>query len=233
MDLSLILWIGGMIFSLGVFAVKVGFGLSFSRMKWKGILLTLSFYFLLFIVIAMLSGRLIELLEPLLREGPYLHALMATIMIAWGIYLIKHGHGKATKINPHSMLLLIPCPVCLTAITFSVWAGINAIKLPSYLVGLGLGLVFTSLSLIFMGITRLRSSISPHINLGLSMIGIGIYFLGSLIVPAKIEEAKGVYESFLYKNTSFALKDVGGVLTIMLIAMLIGFFVYKRLENRE
>ncbi len=233
MDLSLILWIGGMIFSLGVFAVKVGFGLSFSRMKWKGILLTLSFYFLLFIVIAMLSGRLIELLEPLLREGPYLHALMATIMIAWGIYLIKHGHGKATKINPHSMLLLIPCPVCLTAITFSVWAGINAIKLPSYLVGLGLGLVFTSLSLIFMGITRLRSSISPHINLGLSMIGIGIYFLMSLIVPAKIEEAKGVYESFLYKNTSFALKDVGGVLTIMLIAMLIGFFVYKRLENRE
>ncbi|MFZ6007887.1 MAG: DUF2162 family putative transporter, partial [Nitrospirota bacterium] len=84
MDLNIILWIGGMLFSLGIFAVKVGFGLGFSKIKWKGIFLTLSMYLVLFVLIAVLSERLIQLLEPVLRKGPYLHALMAAGMIAWG-----------------------------------------------------------------------------------------------------------------------------------------------------
>ena len=94
MDLNIILWIGGMLFSLGIFAVKVGFGLGFSGMKWKGVLLTLSLYLVLFVAIAVLSGHLIKFLEPVLRKGPYLHALMAAGMIGWGIYLLR---GKLIK----------------------------------------------------------------------------------------------------------------------------------------
>ena len=168
MDLNIILWIGGMLFSLGIFAVKVGFGLGFSRMRWKGILMTLSLYLMLFVAIAVLSGQLIRLLEPVLRKGPYLHALMAAGMIGWGILLLRRQtteHRTQTKLKfkiqnskinnselstLNSLLLLIPCPVCLTAMTFSTWAALNVIKLPTYIVGIGLGVVFVTLSLFFL-----------------------------------------------------------------------------------
>ena len=264
MDLNIILWIGGMLFSLGIFAVKVGFGLGFSGMKWKGVLLTLSLYLVLFVAIAVLSGHLIKLLEPVLRKGPYLHALMAAGMIGWGIYLLrgqtdkrvmpakagiqtlsfrKQGtitkeldsrfHGNDSKyiftensvpVTHHSLLLLVPCPVCLGAMTFSTWAALNVIRLPSYIVGLGLGIVFVGLSLLFLGITRLKSSMPPRISLGLSMMGIGIYFMASLVLPAKIEEAKGVYMSFLADSSGIDINNAAGVLAVLLITALIGYF---------
>ena len=95
MDLNIILWIGGMLFSLGIFAVKVGFGLGFSRIKWKGVLMTLFLYLMLFVAIAVLSGQLIRLLEPVLRKGPYLHALMAMGMDWVGNSLIEKTDNSA------------------------------------------------------------------------------------------------------------------------------------------
>ncbi len=244
MDLNIILWIGGMLFSLGIFAVKVGFGLGFSGMKWKGVLLTLSLYLMLFVVVAVLSGQLIKLLEPVLRKGPYLHALMAMAMIVWGIVLLRKQraeHRTQTQIPPYppflkggltlnSLLLLVPCPVCLTAMTFSTWAALNVIKLPAYIVGLGLGIVFVGLSLLFLGITRFKSSMSPRISLGLSMMGIGIYFMASLVLPAKIEEARGMYQSFLTEGANIDMNNSIGVFAILFVVFVIGYFANKKSE---
>ena len=270
MDLNIILWIGGMLFSLGIFAVKVGFGLGFSRMRWKGILITLSLYLMLFVAIAVLSGHLIKLLEPVLRKGPYLHALMAAGMLGWGIHLLRgqtdkkvmpakagiqmlsfrkqgtitkeldsrfHGNdskyiftGNSVPVTHHSLLLLIPCPVCLTAMTFSTWAALSVIKLPAYIVGLGLGIVFVGLSLLFLGITRLKSSMSPRISLGLSMMGIGIYFMASLVLPAKIEEARGMYQSFLTEGSNIEMHNSIGVFAILFVSFIIGYFANKKSE---
>lgn len=251
MDLNIILWIGGMLFSLGIFAVKVGFGLGFSGMSWKGVLLTLSLYLMLFVAIAVLSGHLIKLLEPVLRKGPYLHALMAAGMIAWGIHLLREQRTENrsqtklkfkiqnSKINNselstlNSLLLLIPCPVCLTAMTFSTWAALNVIRLPAYIVGLGLGIVFVGLSLLFLGITRFKSSMSPRISLGLSMMGIGIYFMASLVLPAKIEEARGMYQSFLTEGANIGMNNSIGVFAILFIAFVIGYFANKKVEVKQ
>ena len=76
MELNIILWTGGMLFTLSIFAVKVGFGLGLGGMRWKGIFLILVSYLVLFIFVAMFSEQLMRLLEPVLRKGPYLHALM-------------------------------------------------------------------------------------------------------------------------------------------------------------
>jgi predicted transporter len=251
MDLNIVLWIGGMLFSLGIFAIKVGFGLGFSRMRWKGILITLSLYLMLFVVVAVLSGQLIRLLEPVLRKGPYLHALMAMGMIGWGILLLRRQtteHRTQTKLKfkiqnskinnselstLNSLLLLIPCPVCLTAMTFSTWAALNVIRLPSYIVGLGLGTVFIGLSLLFLGIARLKSSMSPRISLGLSMMGIGIYFMASLVLPAKIEEAKGVYKSFLTEGSNIALNNSIGVFALLFVALVVGYLTNKKSEVKQ
>lgn len=248
MDLNIILWIGGMLFSLGIFAVKVGFGLGFSGMKWKGVLLTLSLYLMLFVVVAVLSGQLIKLLEPVLRKGPYLHALMAMGMIIWGIVLLKKRrteHRTQTrlkfkiqnaKINNselstlNSLLLLIPCPVCLSAMTFSTWAALSVVKLPSILVGIGLGIVFAALTLAVIRMTRLKQASNPEISLGLGMIAIGLYFMASLYIPARIEEAKGVYKSFLSEGSNVALNNSIGVFALLFVALVIGYLTNKKRE---
>ena len=231
MDLSIILWTFGMLFTLSIFAVKVGFGLGFGGMRWKGIFLTLFLYLLLFGIIAMLSEHLIKILEPILRKGPYLHAVMAMAMIVWGMILLRNSdcsHQKPTTHIPHSALLLIPCPVCLTAMTFSTWAALSVIKLPAHLVGLGLGIVFCLLSLLFCCILKfIARNSSPRIGISLGMIVIGLYFLASLIIPAKIEEAKGIYRSFLTGANNIDLNNSIGVFALLFSAMLIGFFAKR------
>ncbi len=255
MDLNIILWIGGMLFSLSIFAIKVGFGLGFSRIRWKGIFLTLSMYLALFVLIATLSEQLIKILEPVLRKGPYLHAAMALGMIVWGILLLRaqnKGHRGQTNSRfknensqiidselptLNSLLLLVPCPICLTAMTFSVWSALNVVKFPAGLVGLGLGFVFILLSLtVYFSlklITFNSSLITQRIGLGLSMMAIGLYFIASLFIPVKIEEAKGVYMSFLAENANTALNDSIGVFIVLFAAMLIGFLLNKRTEVKE
>jgi len=61
MGLNILLWIGGMLFSLGIFAVKVGLGLGCGQYKTKGIALTLIGYTALFMVIAWASEWLMQL----------------------------------------------------------------------------------------------------------------------------------------------------------------------------
>jgi predicted transporter len=241
MDLNIILWIGGMLFSLGIFAVKVGFGLGFSKIKWKGIFLTLSMYLVLFVAIAVLSGQLINMLEPVLKKGPYLHALMAAGMIGWGIYLVRQsgsatGNSEKTTVLPSyrsAALLLIPCPVCLSAMTFSTWAALNVIKLPSLIVGIGLGVTFALLTLTIVGLTRIKQTSSPEISLGLGMIAIGLYFIASLFLPAKIEEAKGVYKSFLTEGGNIDINHGIGVFALLFAALVGGYLINKKQEAKK
>lgn len=243
MDLNIILWVGGMLFSLGIFAVKVGFGLGFGRMRWKGILITLSLYLTLFVVIAVLSGYLIKLLEPVLRKGLYFHALMAAGMIAWGIYLLRdqktevrrqiNSKNNSLLVTRHSLLLLIPCPICLSAMTFSTWAALSVIKLPPVVVGIGLGIVFALLTLAVIGLARVRKASSPGISLGLSMISIGLYFILSLYLPAKIEEARGMYQSFLTEGANIDMNNSIGVFAILFVVFVIGCFANKKMEAKK
>ncbi|MFH1097574.1 MAG: DUF2162 domain-containing protein [Candidatus Desantisbacteria bacterium] len=260
MDINITLWIVGILFTLSILAIKLGFGLGFSGLRWQGICGILFSYLTLFILIAIFSSQLIKFLEPVLRKGPYLHAGMALGMIIWGMYILirqsavgnwqpkasiqkaEHsplikgvrglsprretvGSRQKSECNLHALWLIIPCPVCLTAITFCTWAALGVIKLPALIVGLGMGGSFVLLSLLFLTLARVsRKSTNPRISLGLCMIAIGGYFLASLILPAKIEEARGVYHSFLVEGNGMALNDSVGVFMVLLLAALIGFF---------
>ncbi len=255
MDVNLVLWMGGMLFSLSIFVVKVGFGLGLGQLRWKGIFLTLCLYLGVFMLAAVFAASLIKILEPVVRKGPYLHAFMALGMVAWGIYVIRklagpgtgcsipfahqdhQGKDPARVTQPSALVLLLPCPVCLTAITFSTWAALHVVKLPALAVGSGLGVIFILLSLLayfFIRLFTLKSTIAnKRTALGLSMIGIGLYFLMSLVIPAHIEAAKTVYQSFATEGSSMAIGDHLGVFLLLLAAVLVGFFGNKRREVSE
>ncbi|MEW6619137.1 MAG: DUF2162 domain-containing protein [bacterium] len=222
MGLDVILWTIGTLFTLGIFSVKVGFGLGFGRMGWKVIGMTLAGYVALFVLIAMFSEHLINLLEPVLRKGPYLHLFIATGMVVWGFFILRNPHECKTEgemLKP-SLLLIIPCPICLMAITFSIWAALSVIKLPAMLVGFGMGMTFAIFSFLLLMVTRKRKS---AISLGLSMMGIGLYFIAALFLPAKIEEARGIYNSFVNEGSGLALNNQIGVFVVLLGAILTGF----------
>lgn len=228
MDLNILLWTGGMLFSLGIFALKVGSGLGYGGVGRKGILLTLGLYLALFEAIALLADRLLKLLEPLLRGGPWLHGVMALGMILWGVVIImKKGNGTSPS---SSLALLLPCPVCLSAMTFSTWAALNSLPLLPWAVGLLLGSAFSIMTLLVTWCTgKPGTSRRSAPSLGLAMIIIGLYFIASLFLPLKVEQARGMYGSFVTELQPAAASGADGALLAALLvsALLAGFFIRK------
>jgi predicted transporter len=225
----------GTLFSLGIFAVKVGFGLGYGRFKAKGIILTLAGYALLFVTIALLSGKLMELAMPILKKGPYIHLLMAAGMIVWGVYMLRGGHGHkhapsgiGDNTFKSSLLLIVPCPVCLSAMSFSTWTALGALQMPPALVGLGLGLSFAFLTLVFLVLSRFGKSAHPEASLGLAMVAIGLYFIGSLLLPTKIEEGRAMYASFTGTGGSADTSNMAGMLLILGAALAMGWFLRQK-----
>jgi predicted transporter len=236
MNLNIILWIGGMLFSLGIFALKVGLGLGYGRVGRRGIALTLGGYMGLFMLIAVAAEWLMRILQPILAKGPWLHTLLATGMIAWGMVVIfgkRHEHQAADCCErpPRAhLLMLVPCPVCLTAMTFSIWAALNAITLPPLVTGLCLGSAFALMALVVALIARPRSAGTSETSLGMAMIVVGLYFIASLFLPAKIEATRGMYSSFISENRIAQSTDATGVMIFILLLALAGYLA-GRSEN--
>jgi heme/copper-type cytochrome/quinol oxidase subunit 4 len=114
--------------------------------------------------------------------------------------------------------------------TFSTWAALSVIKLPAPVVGLGLGIVFVLLTLAVVGLTRFKQTSNPEISLGLGMIAIGLYFISSLFLPRKIEEAKAVYQSFLSEGMGIDAGNMAGVIIILILAGLVGYLTNLKKE---
>lgn len=238
-DLSIFLWMGGMLFGLAAFAVKVGFGLALGRCGGKGTVATLGVYLLLFVIIAAFSGVIMDFFGPILRKGPYLHGIMAAGMAAWGIVTLKGIAKGATEKNPYgeddvhshthplsgSFLLLVPCPVCLTAMAFSTWTALSVVRAPAGLLGLGLGLSFCIMTLLVVVLVRMRRTEHPETALGLVMITLGLYFAAALFLPAKIEEARAMYMAKAKEVIPLVSRDVLGIMTVLAFCILVGFVV--------
>ncbi len=239
MDLNIMLWIGGMLFSLGIFAVKVGLGLGYGRFSRKQTALILAGYTALFMFIAVAAERLMKLAGPLLKKGPYTHTLLAVGLIVWGVIVIfksnglKEGGGPkaAEGFKTASLLMIVPCPICLSAMIFSTYAALNAVSQPPLLLGLCLGVVFSVMALLVTLTARLRTGDMPQTSLGMAMITVGLYFVFSLFLPAKIEAARGMYASFLTENQAPASGNTGAVMAFMLVLLVAGFFIRKKREE--
>ncbi|MFN4131894.1 MAG: DUF2162 domain-containing protein, partial [Caldimicrobium sp.] len=219
----------GTFFSLSIFSVKVGLGLAYGSINSKGILTTLFIYLILFIFMAYLAEKTLFILYPLLKKGPYLHMIMAIGMTLWGVFLLiksDQRHGLS------ALPLLIPCPVCLSAMAFSVLSLREVFKVSPLVLGLFLGVSFVSIATILILYSKFRQGSFPKFNLSFAMIILGLYYLLALYVPQKIEEAKAVYSTFLQRE-GFHIVWQGLPIILLLIGTAIFGYIIKTMEGRK
>jgi hypothetical protein len=74
--------------------------------------------------------------------------------------------------------------------TFTTWAALGVIKQPPLLLGLAFSLL---------------------VPLGMAMIGVGLYFVGSLFLPAKIEAARALFAATANEGSTPIGQDRLGV----------------------
>ena len=233
----------GILFSMGIFAVKSGFGLNYYLGTCSGIPKRLggaALFTVLYGLIFMLCAVLISttelmawfpLFQIIISHAMALHFFLAILMVIWSLSLIKtkKDHNARTR---SWMLLALPCPVCMVVIFLSVafltaYAP-NHVKEAISLLFLG----FMALNLSTLGVLSIlekRTHTKPEHLLGNAMLFIALYFLMSVIIMPQFTGIEEIYsislhgspaeQNFLMEKlwsfTLIALLFIGGTLTTL------------------
>ena len=233
----------GIVFSMGIFAVKSGFGLNYylgtchgTPKRLGGTAVFTVLYGLIFIFCTALISTTdimawFPLFQLIISHAMTLHFFLAILMGLWSISLIKNSHTNSVKTRSW-MLLALSCPVCMVVIFLSV----------AFLSAYAPGHLNQAVSLLFMGFMGLNLGTlavlsirerhrhtPPEHLLGNAMLFIAIYFLLSVIIMPQFTGIEEIYslslhasppeQSFLMeKRWSFALialMFISGTLTTL------------------
>ena len=233
----------GVLFSIGIFAVKSGVGLAFMARPpgrpWARLLgfgLYAMAHALIIFSAAVLLPRF-DLLQHLaavqtfIGSGMLVHLAMAAWMAAWGLVLLRQGQSSRAS-SRGWILLVMPCPVCITVILLS--SSVLMVCFPAYPLRLA-----TILYGAFMGISILAafgahrygrlSGMPPQHLLGGSMLLLALYFLVSVNVMPQFTDLDKVYRMACSGDQASASILPGMSLAACLAAVfLIAFFKTTR-----
>ncbi|MCF6291478.1 MAG: DUF2162 domain-containing protein [Desulfobacterales bacterium] len=193
----------GLAFSVGIFAVKSGAGLSYLFRREPGPLRRLAAvcgflagYGTVFWLAWFLVSR-IDLLARLdtvmlfFKNGMTLHFLLAGLLLLWGVALLKKGPGSEAG-SRGWLLLILPCPVCFSVILFS--GGFLHILLPD--VPWLFGWLFVGFTLVSLGsglgLTLFGKGNAEH-GLGTVMVLAALYFLLTIAVAPQFGDIERIY----------------------------------------
>ncbi|CAN2046135.1 DUF2162 [Candidatus Magnetomoraceae bacterium gMMP-1] len=262
-DMELKSLILGLSFTLGIFAIKSGVGLNYflsQKKNLKSRLIFFSFYSLIYFAIFMLSSWFLrkiaiasyfDSMQSLLKSGMLIHFIMAGLLLLWGVLFLKgkHRHNlelkngdsggfqKKEKYSFGWLVLVIPCPVCVTTIFFSV--GFLAAFFPDsghwpvFLAYNGFILI-ALLSIIITNFLQSKSGQSPEFILGSAMIMIASYFLLSMILIPQFGDVDKIYRLAMYKGEKEVI-NIANILYfygIMLTFFGFGFFIMQQKIRR-
>lgn len=209
----------GILFSIGIFAIKSGVGLSYffqRKMKLKkklaALLLYAGGYLFIFLGVFHILKHLnflqyFEIIRNMMESGMLIHVIMATFMAVYGFMLLKRPPNQSPAMSGW-LILVLPCPVCLTAILFSVAfllayfpeAGKTAV-LTTY-AGF---LLINFLTVILMNAWSVGSRSTPETILGAAMLMISVYFLLSVVIMPQFGDIDKIYRLALYKGEQPAM----------------------------
>lgn len=238
----------GILFSMGIFAVKSGVGLNYlvRRAKrpgtilgvlcgWSGaylIVFGLVFYILRYIDFL---GN-IEMIQNLISSGMLVHVAMAAFMAAYGLMLLKK-RDHAGKSASGWLLLVFPCPVCLTVILFTL------AFLLAYFPATGWGAVLATyagfvgvalLTLVLMKTIFAKEHFSPEAVLGSAMLLIAVYFIVSIVIMPQFGDIEKIYRLAAYqgRHTEISLDHAGWLGLTIAAFFTMGFTSTRRTIRR-
>lgn len=204
----------GIVFSMGVFAVKTGLGMHYyvhrnadskNRMRFLGVFGLV--YGGLFAASALFLKQIdlaahFESLQAFLKSGMLVHFIMAFLMSFWGIRLLRQTAAKTPKSRVW-LMLVIPCPVCMTVILFNVGF------LMAYFPDGGMMAVACACAG-FLGISMLSGFAIGRLNrkakasleslLGSGMLLIAAYFCLSVFIMPQFADVDKIYRLAAYRG---------------------------------
>jgi len=237
----------GIVFAMGIFAVKSGVGIHYlltQKEGGKSRLAFLSGYSLVYLFLFLFCAYIIhnidiisyfETVQRFLKYGMILHVLMAVGLLVWGILLLR-SRGKSAKGKHAWMALIIPCPVCITVIFLSLSFLISYFPHAVHMAAISAYLAFmgiVSATIIIMAFWRCNSSSTPELNIGTAMVLIAIYFLLSIIILPQFGNVGRIYRLAAYQGetqltSSHELLSLCSVITAFLVW---GFIRMKKKLN--
>lgn len=201
----------GILFSIGIFALKGGVGLSYylsgtvSKRAKAGVcsLYALS-YLLVFLISALILEKIdlirhLDVIQGFVQSGMLVHFIMACMLVVWGVCLLRRT-GKPARKSRGWLLLAVPCPVCMTVIFFSVGFLMTCFPDSGKTVTLliyGAFILINLIGLALMGFWKKRRETSPESLLGGAMLLIAFYFLLSVTVMPQFADAEEIYRMAL------------------------------------
>lgn len=230
----------GLVFSLGIFALKNGLGMHYLlqarllRVRTK-IIAVLSYcltYAVIFLLAWWVLQRLdllshIQILQQLLESGMLLHGILAGLLILWGLYLLKNDLSGERK-SWGWMPLVLPCPVCLVVIFFNISFLLSFFPQAGVSLALATWAGFIAVSLLTAWVLKWGMAffrISPEFFLGGAMLGIASFFLLSIIVMPQFGQLEEIYGLASYEGNKPNIKTDHSPLLVafMLAVFTIGF----------
>jgi predicted transporter len=208
----------GILFSIGIFAVKGGVGLFYCLSKTASNRLraaACSLYALSYLLIFLASGlilakidliRHLDAIQFFLQSGMIVHLLMAGMLIVWGVLLLKRNTGSEHG-SKGWLLLAVPCPVCAFVIFFSVGFLMTCFPDSSRTVIVFLYMTFILLNLmtvLVMGFWKMERGTPPETLLGGAMLLIAVYFFLSVTIMPQFADADKIYRMALYSPDTTA-----------------------------
>jgi predicted transporter len=209
----------GIVLAVSIFAVKSGIGMTYlvTRMKnrkrriWIFLGSALSYGLLFAAAFFLLRGlnqvALFPLFSKVMKYGMPLHFSLAFGMFVWAVYLLKRDHAYHT--SRAFLLLVVPCPVCLTVVVL-----ITAFIMAYFPKNSGLALIGVyAIYLAIQGITMLVFSLWQKASqmdsdrvLGWGMLLIAGYFILTVLIAPQMGDLKNIYRIANYKGETELLK---------------------------
>ena len=234
----------GLFMSLAAFAIKSGGGLAYlllqtddNRLKVSRTLIFVTGYALVFMLAAGVVTTInltahIDGLQAFFKSGMTLHFIMALLLVLWGIKLLSEKSAQRTTRG--WIPLVVPCPVCFTAILLS--SGFVATFYPGSLwvfIGLFAGYILISLAVAFgffllVRIRNRKGSAEPF--LGTLMLYLAGYFLLSVIIIPQFADLDKIYRLSLSDSVFEWSKQNLFVLAIALTGLAAGFTIPSKRE---
>lgn len=223
---STVLTVIGILIAIFIFGIKTGLGCGFSNAGPRKIIAVAGSYFLLSVLVGSIVGNFsMESFEKISGLGLGVHILLSLLLIGTGIYTQKKWNA-GRDVSGHTFLVLsMPCPVCLAALTFCCMLLAASLGLSGLKIGLLVGTVFCiSVLVSSFGFKRLGKT--PE-SLGSVMLLLGIYYLlGAMIIPS--------YMKTKQLNLVALSGDGAGVVPLSLSAVVIlGGFLLGHVRSNQ